>query len=229
MDVRLTLEDQKPFKVELYDMSIQGAEIVLPFHLAPLGGEGEVVEMDIRHPKDGWQVTAVGRVRRVDKWDDSLVRVEIQFSQLGDLYAQLDDALGRYFNRRSATRVKPELDDSVHVKLAYGPHRLRGVAHDLSGTGLGVTLPLVQAAVFRSGERVTVYVDVPGLKTPLESPGIVKHGYRNGVDVVLGVEFDLLADSPMRMRRNEYLDYVEKRRAEIEAWQLRLTQQRRPA
>lgn len=223
LQVQLMLEGHQPFQVDLYDMNIQGAEIVLPFHLAPLGGEGEVVELDIYHPGDGWRVRAVGRVRRLDQWDDATVLIEIQFSQLGDLYAQLDDALGRYFNRRSAARVKPDIDSVVRVKIAYGPHRVRGEAQDLSRTGLGVMLPLVQAAIFRSGERVLVYIDVPGVKETFEGPGIIKHGYRSGPDVVLGVEFDLLADSPMKKRRAEFLKYVEKRREEIEAWQMRLT------
>lgn len=223
LQVQLILEGHQPFKVDLYDMNIQGAEIVLPFHLAPLGGEGEVVELDIYHPQDGWRVRAIGRVRKLDQWDDAMVLIEVQFSQLGDLYAQLDDALGRYFNRRSATRVKPDIDSVVRVKIAYGPHRVRGEAQDISRTGLGVTLPLVQAAIFRSGERVTIHVDVPGVKVPFEGPAVIKHGYRSGPDVVLGIEFDLLADSPMKKRRAEFLRYVETRREEIEAWQLRLT------
>ncbi|MEM7517665.1 MAG: PilZ domain-containing protein [Planctomycetota bacterium] len=223
LEVHLQLTDQQPFKVDLYDMNIQGAEIRLPFHLAPLGGEGELVELDIHHPRDGWRVRAVGRVRKLEKWDDATVLVEVQFSNLGDLYAQLDDALGRYFNRRSAARIKPDIDSVVRVKLAYGPHRVRGAAQDLSRTGLGIVLPLVQAAIFRSGERVKIYLDVPGTKEPFEGVGVVKHGYRSGEDVVLGVEFDLLADSPMKKRRNEFLGYIEQRREEIEAWQLRLT------
>lgn len=226
LEVRLHLENQQPILVDLHDMNIQGAELILPFHLAPLGGEGELVEVEVQHPRDGWNVRALGRVRRLNKCGGSNVLLEVQFTQLGELYAQLDDALGRYFNRRSAMRVKPDLDSNVRVKLSYGPHRLRGVAHDLSRTGVGVVLPLVQAAVFRSGERVKATLDVPDIEVEFEGPGIVKHGYRSGADVVLGVEFDLLADSPMRKRRAEYLKYVEQRREAIEAWQRQLS---RPA
>lgn len=226
LTVTLHLEGQQPFKVDLHDMNIQGAEIILPFHLAPLGGEGEVVQLTVEHRRDGWLVTAIGCVRRVEKCGSAKVLLELQFTQLGDLYAQLDDALGRYFNRRSAARVKPEIEMNVRVKLSYGHHRLRGVAHDLSLTGLGVVLPLVQAAVFRSGERVKATIDIPGIAPEFEGPGIVKHGYRSGENVVLGVEFDLLADSPMRNRRAEYLKYVEGRRDAIEAWQRQLS---RPA
>ncbi len=226
LTVMLQLEGQQPFRVDLHDMNIQGAEVILPFHLAPLGGEGEVVQLTVQHVSDGWLVTAIGCVRRLNKCGSAAVFLEIQFTQLGDLYAQLDDALGRYFNRRSATRVKPDLEVDVRVKLSYGPHRLRGIAHDLSLTGLGVTLPLVQAAVFKSGERVKATIDIPGISNEFEGPGVVKHGYRSGPNVVLGVEFDLLADSPMRKRRPEYVKFVEGRREAMEAWQHQLS---RPA
>lgn len=226
LSVELRLAEQYPFKVELHDMNIQGAELIVPFHLAPLGGEGEVVELIVRHVRDGWTVTSVAFVRRIEKMGDASVFLELQFTNLGELYAQLDDALGRYFNRRSATRVKPELERGIKVKLAHGAHRVRGVAHDLSLTGAGVTLPLVQAAVFRGGERVEVTLDIPEAQPEFVGPGVVKHGYRLGQNVVLGVEFDLLADSSMRKRRGEYVRFVEERRAAMEAWQKHLS---RPA
>lgn len=226
LSVHLHLHEQQPFQVELHDMNIQGAELLLPFHLAPLGGEGQTVEVEVHHPEDGWRVRAVGVVRTLEKTGEANVLVEVQFTRLGDLYAQLDDALGRYFNRRSTARVKPDIDTNVYVKLSHGPHRVRGFAHDLSGTGLGVALPLAQAAVFKGGEHVRVTVHLPGSDDEIEGPGVVRHGYRSGPEVVLGVEFDLLADSPMRTRRKEFLGYVEARRESMEAWQQALS---RPA
>lgn len=223
LQVHLCVEDQPPVLVELFDMNIQGAQIVLPFHLAPLGGEGQGVVLDVHHPQDGWRVRATAQVRKLNKWDEELVLMELQFTRLGELYAQLDDALGRYFNRRSSKRVKPDVDTKVGVRVAYGPHRVRGEAHDLSRTGIGVVAPLVQAAIFRAGERVRVFIDLPGHKEEFEVLGVVKHGYRNGEEVLLGIEFDLLSDTPMRERRGEYLDYVEQRREAIEAWQRQLS------
>lgn len=223
LQVHLCIGEDAPVQVELADMNIQGAKIVLPFHLAPLGGEGQVVVLDVHHPEDGWRVQATAQVGKLHKCDDQQVLMELQFTRLGELYAQLDDALGRYFNRRSSKRVKPDVDTRIAVRVAYGPHRVRGVALDLSRTGIGVAAPLVQAAIFRSGERVRVFIELPGHKEEFEVLGVIKHGYRNGEEVLLGIEFDLLSDTPMRERRGEYLDYVEKRREAIEAWQRQLS------
>lgn len=223
LTVYLQLQGQHPFEVDLYDMNIQGAELRLPFHLAPLNGDGEVVELDVYHPEDAWRVRAIGEVRSVEKWDEASVIVSLRFTSLGDLYAQLDDALGRYFNRRSATRVKPDIDQRIPVKISYGTHRVRGLAQDVSRTGLGVMTPLVQAVVFQSGERVRVEFELPDVKGGFDVPAVVKHGYRRGEEVLLGLEFDLLADSPMRKRRAEYAQYVDGRREAMEAWQKQLS------
>jgi hypothetical protein len=223
LQVNLCVDGASPTLVELIDMNIQGAQVVLPFHLAPLGGEGTAVVLDVFHPADGWRVRATAQVRKMTKCDEQKVVVELQFTRLGELYAQLDDALGRYFNRRSARRVKPDVDTRVGVRLAYGPHRVRGEAHDLSRSGIGVVAPLVQASIFRSGERVRIFIDLPGHKEEFEALGVIKHGYRNGEEVLLGIEFDLLSDTPMRERRGEYLEYVEQRREVIEAWQRQLS------
>lgn len=222
LHVMLRLDGQHPFKVDLHHMNIQGAEILVPFHLAPQR-EGDVVELKVRHIKDCWSVTTVAFVRRVAKASDDTVMLELQFTNLGDLYAQLDDALGRYFNRRSATRVKPELENGIKVKLAYGSHRVRGVAHDLSLTGLGATVSLAEAVVFKGGELAQITLDIPECQPELVGPCVVKHGYRVGPSVVLGVEFDLLAESSMRRRRAEYVRFIEQRQAEFEKLQKELS------
>ncbi|MEM6674896.1 MAG: PilZ domain-containing protein [Planctomycetota bacterium] len=223
LQVNLCVEGEPPILVELIDMNIQGAQVVVPFHQAPLGSEGAAVILDVSHPDDGWRVRATAQVQKITKCDEQFVSMEVQFTRLGELYAQLDDALGRYFNRRSARRVKPDIDTKVSVRLAYGPHRVRGEAHDLSRSGIGVVAPLVQASIFRSGERVRIFIDLPGNKEEFEALGVIKHGYRNGEEVLLGIEYDLLSDTPMRERRGEYLEYVEERREAIEAWQRSLS------
>ena len=46
----------------------------------------------------------------------------------------------------------------------------------------------------------------------IEVPGVVKHGYRHGEDVHLGIEFDLSVESGMTARRTEFLRYIDARR-----------------
>lgn len=214
LKVHLETEGVEPFAVDLHDLSIRGAKVIAGFELAPLA-EGSTATLDIHHPLDGWRVRCTSEVRSVDSDGGTEVVLDLQFVRMGELFSQLDDALGRFFNRRTDDRVKPKTDGDVHVKIAREHHRLRGVAHDLSPTGVGVRLPLAQAAILRSGSAVSLTVDIPELGEPLECPAVVRHGYREGADVVLGVEFDLEADSSMRERRRAYMEYIDDRRYDL--------------
>jgi len=199
-------------QVELFDMNIHGARILVPFQFAPGGLSDAPVAMDIEHKSGAWRVRVHAQMTQLNHWSDHEVMLELDFIRLGELYAQLDNALGRYFNRRGSDRVTPDEDARVGVRLAYGPHRVRGLASDLSSGGVCTRAPLVQAAVFHMGERIKAYISLPGSAEEIEVPGVVKHRYRHGEDVHLGVEFDLTVPSPMTERRTEYLKYIERRR-----------------
>ena len=202
-DLRVTLRTgvEPPFRVHLHRLSIRGADIVLPFQLASM--EGSVDELEIRHIKDRWTVTTTALACEARKASSDLVLVALRFTNLGGLYAQLDDALGRYFNRRAAARTTPELPTDIRVKFAHGAHRARGSAHDLSLTGISATVPLAEAFPFEGGEPAKITLDIPGYQPEFVGPVFVEHVHRASPSAVLGVEFDLLADSLVRARRSE--------------------------
>lgn len=216
LSVHLALgDDGPPVAAELVDMNIQGAGLRMPFHVAPSQASDQLVTLYVSHARDGWRVTSPARVTRVVKSGEQHVHVGLQFVNLGDLYAQLDDALGRYFNRRSTLRVQPVEGEEVKVRIAYQHHRMRGNAYDVSRTGVGVRLTLVQAAIFRTGEVVELRLDVPGIRAPLEAPAHVRHGYRVGEDVVLGLEFDLSKACSLASQRKAFHAYIEGREKQI--------------
>ncbi len=223
LTVYLSLGDEgPPVLVELLDMNIQGAGLAVPFHLAPTPDHDRIVELAVSHTQDGWRVTTPARVTRVSKLDEQRVHVGLQFMNLGDLYAQLDDALGRYFNRRASMRVLPAEGAQVGVRISYQHHRLRGFAHDVSRTGVGVRMTLVQAAIFKTGEEIRLQVELPEAKGPLEGAARVRHGYRLKEDVVLGMEFDLTKGGTLEAQRKQLYAYIEQREREILELQRRL-------
>jgi hypothetical protein len=210
--LHLAFEGAVAERVELFDMNIRGARILVPFQVAPEEAAGQAVLLDVAHESGSWRVEVHATVTQLSLWNDSTVMLEVEFTRLGELYAQLDNALGRYFNRRVSGRVAPAQGERIGVRLAYGPHRVRGLASDLSSTGICARAPLVQAAVFHLGERVKAFIDLPGRGEEIEVPGVVKHGYRHGEDVHLGIEFDLSVESGMTARRTEFLRYIDARR-----------------
>lgn len=219
-------DDGPPVAVDLLDMNIQGAGVAMPFHLAPTTASNQFYELAVSHARDGWRVTSFARVTRVEKLDEQRVHVGLQFVNLGDLYAQLDDALGRYFNRRIDLRVAPEEGQSVALRIAYKHHRLRGVAHDVSRTGVGVRMSLVQAATFKTGEQVALTLYLPKSPAPLETPATVRHGYRHQEDVVLGLEFEHDERCSLYKRRKELHAYLAEREQTLLALQKQLMRPR---
>jgi hypothetical protein len=215
-------DDGPPVAVELLDMNIQGAGLSMPFHLAPTTASDQYYELTVSHARDGWRVSTFSRVTRVQKLDEQRVHVGLQFVNLGDLYAQLDDALGRYFNRRTNLRLQPGEGQAVTLRVAYKHHRLRGVAHDVSRSGVGVRMSFVQAANFKTGEQVLLTLGLPGSDGPLETPASVRHGYRLEEDVVLGIEFEHDEQSSLHARRKELHAYLAERERALLALQKQL-------
>ncbi len=210
--LRGTIDGNPIDQIELFDMNIRGARVLIPFQLAPTEAGDQAVALDVEHETGNWSVRVHARVVQLHNWSDERVMLELEFTRVGELYAQLDNALGRYFNRRDSDRVTPSDNERVGVRIAYGHHRVRGLASDLSSTGLCTRAPLVQAAVFQLGEHIKAYISLPGKDEEIEVGGVVKHGYRTGEDVYLGIEFDLSAPCSMAEHRTDYLRYIEQRR-----------------
>ena len=89
-DLHVTLRTgvEPPVCVHLHRMSIRGADIVLPFQLAPM--DGSVAELEIRHIKDRWTVTPGVSIatRTIDCWRwvsaaGSVLPIRIKISQRG--------------------------------------------------------------------------------------------------------------------------------------------------
>ncbi|MDC3307234.1 PilZ domain-containing protein [bacterium] len=210
--LRATIDGAPVDGLELFDMNIRGARVLVPFQFAPTEIADQAVALDVEHETGNWTIRVHARMIQLNHWGDDRVMLELEFTRVGELYAQLDNALGRYFNRRDSDRVAPAEHERVGVRIAYGPHRVRGLASDLSSTGLCARAPLVQAAVFQLGEHVKAFISLPGRDEEIEVAGVVKHGYRKSEDVFLGIEFDLSAPCAMTSRRTEYLKYIEQRR-----------------
>lgn len=206
--LELSIDGAPAAPARLFDLDIRGARVLVPFHLAPGTATEQDAVLDLSHEAEGWSVRAHAVVRRLERWDDRTVIVEVEFDRVGDLYAQLDDALGRYFDRRLSGRVTPGPGERVGVRLALGRHRVRGGASDLSTTGLCVRSPLAQAATLRHGDRVRVRVGLPGVEAEVEAPGFVRHARRAGEDVLVGIEFDLSRSAEPVRGRTEYLRYI---------------------
>lgn len=218
--VRATIarEGQEAVRAGLVDLSLEGAGIAVPLHLDPEFATDEVVDLELRHQTDGWVIETPARIecRRAGGGVDIVYGVH--FLSPGSLYAQLENTLGRYFNRRRHHRVRPDLDADIAVRLRQGGQRPRGVAHDLSKSGMCVALDLVAATAVTVDEPLEVSFQLPGSAAVHEGPARVVAKRRLALREFVSLDFDLEAEGGIVEHFTDLVRFVERRAAQMEAF-----------
>jgi c-di-GMP-binding flagellar brake protein YcgR len=169
--------------------------------------------MRIIHPHEGWEVVTPAMVRVVDRAEDNgMSNVGVEFINPGQLYAQLQDELGRYFNRRNSERVRPEGKEPT-LRIKVRGTRVTGKVFDLSVVGLGAWVDTVLAAGLKQGDDVSFSLELPGNKQPIEGQARVVRLVPQGRSKYLGLQFDVEGGSEasgtataMRRYVGQYLD-----------------------
>jgi hypothetical protein len=203
--------------VEVVDMSIRGVGLRVPFEHDPELSAGDLVEVQIACDKEGWTISTPAQARQRHQPDERHIQYGFEFVNTGDLYAQLEDALGRYFNRRRSPRVRPADDAQPKVRLHCGTHRTTGTLNDLSVLGMSVIVPHVAAAQLEVGDEVELSFTLPEGRGPLEGSGFVRHRRRMGPNDLVGIEFDLSRASSLSDGGRELATYVDDRLAATNA------------
>ena len=137
----------------LDDLCIQGANVRVSRETVPYLHEEQVIAARIEHPREGWSVTSPCMVRSIEETSGFYVKVGLEFINSGDLYSQLDDQLGKYFNRRSKDRVRSG-PEQFSLRLSRKAMRLNATVHDLSELGLGAWVDHVQAIRLEEGDTL---------------------------------------------------------------------------
>lgn len=214
----VTREGHDPVQAGVVDLSLEGAGVEVPFHLDPEFEAGEIVELALRHAQDGWTVVVSARVEQLRSSGGANVHYGMIFLGMGGLYAQLEDILGRYFNRRRDERVQPHLDKDVMARLRQGGHRPRGPIQDLSVSGMCMTVDLVAAAPLKVGENLRVRFELPGCKVEFEGQARLLTRRRLGDKEFVSMEFDLEAGGTLAEHHADLKAYIAGRSEQMAAF-----------
>jgi len=200
------------------DLSIHGAGILIPFESDPGLNPGAVLELILRSPSNQWTVQTPIRLHRIEQAGPGQVLMGCEFINMGNLYSQLENALGVYFNRRGKVRVKPELDQKIIGQMRAGARRIRSPLYDLSTTGMGLSIQAYQREWVSAGQNVDVSFQLPGVKKELSGPAFVRHFDALGTSMLIGIEFDL-EDPKGIARHSKKLDtYIEERASALDSF-----------
>ncbi|MCP5020279.1 MAG: PilZ domain-containing protein [bacterium] len=138
--VELDLSNGDMAPADLYDLTIEGSAVIAPEDLVAEINEGDVLQFTLAHPMHGWSVCTPAKVIRSVPQGPGQTLIALQFINTGNLYSQLDNAMGRYFSRRRNNRVHPDKGKVIDVKVADGSTQFTGKIYDISTEGIGITL-----------------------------------------------------------------------------------------
>ena len=192
--VEIDLPDGSTIPADLYDLSIDGSGVLVPEDFVQSVQPDDVLQFQLSHPMHGWSVRTPVKVVRVLPHGEHQRLLGMQFINTGNLYAQLDDAMGRYFNRRKLSRVHPDENQTIDVHLQLGANNILARIYDISREGLGVAVPYVQAIDLEPGKEMEIKFRLPNMKKTISGPVCVQQrrviGEYGFVGMILNEKFD---------------------------------------
>lgn len=218
LEASLRVPGWDPLRVELLDLSVSGAGVRVPFAQDRNLRVGDTVEIAIGSVMRD-EIVTPARVANVSPDGPSHLRYGFAFLNVGNLYSQLDSFYARHFNRRRAPRVIPALDRRIQVVLRARGEELRVPLHDLSESGVGLTLSRDSAATIADQQQLELTFRLPGSSTELTGSATIRHRTPMNHSVLIGVEFDFEASNGFQLHRAELREFVEQRAKEIEKWE----------
>lgn len=219
MQVFVSREGETEFTGEFIDVSAGGAAARFTLANDPGMKAGEIVSLTIKSSTRDNFVRTPARVVYSEPGGDQHWRYGFQFVSTGDLYSQLDEFYSRFFNRRGSPRVKAPAERRVTIALLWGDNEQPGTAHDVSGTGMCVAIPLDAVARLQGIERVRLRFRLPGSETVHYGPARILHRNRVVGRMLLGIEFDLEREDGLTRTWAELEAFVQERHREVERWE----------
>ncbi len=208
--VELDLPSGDMAPADLYDLTIEGSAIIVPEDLVTEIEVDDVVQFTLAHPMHGWSVCTPAKVVRKAPQGPHQSLVGLQFINTGSLYSQLDNAMGRYFNRRKLNRVHPDKGKVIQVKVSDGATQYTGKIYDVSNEGLGFTLPKEDGAKLHPDMPLSVAFLLPNSEELIQGEISVRQRRKMHdlafVGALFGEQFKRFADT--------ITDYVSMRRLE---------------
>ncbi len=212
--VEVDIEDgmTPPIPGDLHDLHVGGTGVSIPAELDPGILEGDVVRLTIAHPVHGWTVTTPACVEYKLPEGGTQYRFGFEFVNMGNLYAQLDNAIVRYFNRRRGARIFTSLDESFDAKLRVDGHPMQGRVHDISRVGLSIVLDKSRAERCTPGQAIELEFKLPDDGKTIKGQATVSQHRDLGEHAFLGIDFDIEDKRGFAKHQDRLARYVLERR-----------------
>jgi hypothetical protein len=202
----------------LVDVSARGARVSFPAGYDPALSVEDVVEATLQSLSHG-DLRLTARVVHGAPSGQGSVLYGLEFLDAEQVLQDLNPFYARLFNRRAAPRVRPSLDRRVNATVSWEGGEARARVSELSVTGMGLSLPLVDAYRVMAVSEVYLSFGLPGIQGTFEGPARIVNRRPTGGSVHLGLAFDLEDPDGLGRDLGVLQEYVERRIDEIRRWE----------
>jgi hypothetical protein len=206
------------FQGDFRDISVQGVGAAFRLGNDPGLSEDDVVEVAIKCGMRS-EISTPARTVYGHLENDGRVRYGFQFVNEGNLYSQLDNFYARLFNRRGSPRVRPALEHSVVVNVAWRSNSLDAILCDISATGAGITMTIADAYQLQGIDRLRLRFELPGVREAFAGEARVEKRKQSGARAWMGVSFDFDAGGSLSELAGELAAFVDRRVDEMAGWE----------
>ncbi len=216
---KLKLEDDVEFLGEFIDASIGGAAARFTLANDPGLKVGDEVLVCItgKHHETGIETPA--RIVYVEPGGNQHWRYAFEFTSIGNLYAQLDEANAPIFNRRRNRRILIPPEQAIRAKLLWGSNVIDCKLYDLSTGGISVLLKSETAERLEGIERVRVQIDLHGNNQIIEGAADIRYRKTLPGRVMFGIQFCEEGQNSIGKHEVELDQFIRVRRLVIERWE----------
>lgn len=197
---------------DLHDMHVNGGSVTIPLDLAGELTPGVIVQLTVAHPVHGWTVSTPACVMHTYPEGTGQTRIGFAFMNMGNLYAQLDNAVVRYFNRRRGTRFFTALDQSFDAQCTYAGESISGRIHDLSRVGMSLIVDKQSTGSLAEECDLAIRFSLPDSKEEISGEGRIVSARDLGDHTFYGIDFDVDAEDGFRAYQELISKYVLERR-----------------
>jgi hypothetical protein len=203
---------------EIVDVSGSGASLRIALEEDPALARGDVIELSVALPGRP-PVKTPGEVVFCEQDGQRHIRYGFRYTNIGNLYSQLDEQYARLFNRRGSRRAAATLESRIPIRLTWSGFLIDTKIHDISEGGIGVLMSRAEAAQLRGTERVRASFKIDPAAEPLEGALQIVHRDEREGGIMLGMRFVFEEPGGFGRHAGTIQAFVNDRNEQLEGWE----------
>jgi hypothetical protein len=217
LPVQLLVPGAAPVWGTVAAMSSRGLSVALPLESTVNLAIDQIVELSVG--ADGGEgIVAPARAASARALDEHWAHVGFEFILVGGLHQQLERFFLTHFNRRAHVRAAPLARDVVRVQAQWPGGQLTARVHDLSTSGLALSISTLSAVTLIPGQVLALRFRLPAAVRSIAGAAEVRYVAELPSRRVIGLAYDLSDPQGLARERGLIEAFVAEHAAKTQVW-----------